>query len=118
MFNERIYDAIIKSKGMLKEGTSGAQLAKEYAEGFIQKANPKIEDIELINELELKLQNASTNSEKAYAQVELETAFSEIYENNILEKEAYSVQDLFYNKNMRLNPDREVAEVLALNNAE
>jgi len=115
LFNEKIYDVIIKSKGMLQEGTSGAQLAEEYAKGFIQKANPDIEDIELINELELKLQNASTNSEKAYAQVELETAFSEIYENNILEKEAYSVQDSFYKENMRLNPDGEVVQLLALN---
>jgi len=114
-FNREFYQQVIDSRGTISAGTSEAELAKQYAQGLIEKVNPKPEDIAAFNEA-----CSGLNQFNPFDQKKIQKAQLEMYKKNILEKEAFNVQDIFYNKNIKMRPGiiTNNAEVLSAANNE
>ena len=104
-FNTKLYQDVIDSKGIIKAGTKEAEMASQYAKGLLEKINPSPESIARFEEA---TKGISPFFMSASDRVKVAKAQLELYKSNILEKEAYAVQDVFKKTVLKMRPNKVV----------
>lgn len=89
------FKEVINSSDSIKAGSQKAKLAKEYLDGYLEKLN----DEKKIEALYVKAQAGEINPG------ELNNEALKIYKSNILEKEAFGVQEQFIKSTLKNRPD-------------
>lgn len=98
--NREFYQQVVNENGAIKAGTQEAELSQQYAQGMLEKINPKAENVAAYEETVNGL-----NMANPFDQMKAQKALLAFYKKNILEKEAYAAQDAFYNSNIKFRPN-------------
>ena len=104
VMNTKLYQDVIDAKGVIKAGTLEAEMAARYVKGMLEKINPSPESIA---QFEQAIEGINTNAffMSSSDRVKIAKAQLELYKSNILEKEAYAIQDVFKNTTIKHRPN-------------
>jgi len=94
VFNREFYQNIVDSQGKIPAGSKQAELSAEYAQGLLEKINPRPEHIAQF-EQETKGITGLSAAVDPFARAQVMKAQMNLYKANILEKEAYAAQEVF-----------------------
>ena len=101
--NSKLYQDVINTKGVIKAGTPEAEMARKYANGLLEKINPSSESIA---RFEQATKGISPFFMSPSDRVKVIKAQMELYKSNILEKEAFAVQDIFQKSVLKMRPNK------------
>lgn len=91
-FNTEFYQKVVNEQGVIKSGTQQAEMSAKYAKGMLEKVNP---NPETLAEFEEAVKGINTLFLTPFDKAKILKAQLKMYKSNILEKEAFGVQDKF-----------------------
>ncbi len=119
-FNGKLYQDVINSQGAVEAGSAQAAKASEYAKAFsVGKTNV---DEQLVEELaqkyDLKPSSGIVNFDQIFNPAKYQKFQLELYKTNLLEKEAYTAQDIYKANVTKMRPGITTDAVMAASRAE